>query len=624
MKNDVSNGLFNRCGCVALGALLLFSQIARGDIIPASRLANWSNAGVPGGIPAITSNFVNVLTTTNTSFQCLTNGTDISANLLCAITACPPNEVVYMPAGTYTLASTVIASTLTNVVIRGAGPGKTVIRLGGSNAGAFWFGNSGFSGVWYQVVGSAPIGATNVSVSSFAGGSPVVGSLLWIDQTNEYYNASDASTPDPLTTWPTGTVFDVNYAGGLHTDGDQYQYWTVPSYILPGQRNLQQMVRITGYSQSATTTNIYFWPPLFWNFSQTMAAYAASSGWNGLITSLVGIESMTVTNPTGVTGQFLINLAFADRCWLRNVEFATVPSGAIVFDHCVQCQVDHCNIHGGATAACDAYQGIRSYMCDGLLLENNILSDLGYPLWFYSGIGGVTAYNYITKVNHAQGGIPSGGWSVDGAHDGYPVFELYEGNVMPEWQCLSASGYHTLFRNWFQGFDANEGIAIEPCCVSPDLNSYYYNVVGNILGFSGGNWTYSATNTGYSGSLIYRLGWPDPFGGITGPGTPFWGQYNNNVLNTILRADNFDYANSNIADAVSGTLTNSYYLTSKPAWWGNSLPWPPFNPNNPSAASVTNIPAGYRYVYGVDPPGSSSQGGGSSGDLGSFKFFGVR
>jgi hypothetical protein len=205
-----------------LGALLLFSQIARGDIIPASRLANWSNAGVPGGIPAITSNFVNVLTTTNTSFQCLTNGTDISANLLCAITACPPNEVVYMPAGTYTLASTVIASTLTNVVIRGAGPGKTVIRLGGSNAGAFWFGNSGFSGVWYQVVGSAPIGATNVSVSSFAGGSPVVGSLLWIDQTNEYYNASDASTPDPLTTWPTGTVFDVNYAGGLHTDGDQY------------------------------------------------------------------------------------------------------------------------------------------------------------------------------------------------------------------------------------------------------------------------------------------------------------------------------------------------------------------------------------------------------------------
>ena len=32
------------------------------------------------------------------------------------------------------------------------------------------------------------------------------------------------------------------------------------------------------------------------------------------------------------------------------------------------------------------------------------------------------------------------------------------------------------------------------------------------------------------------------------------------------------------------------------------MPWPPFDPANPSAASLTNIPAGYRFVYGVDPP----------------------
>jgi hypothetical protein len=55
------------------------------------------------------------------------------------------------------------------------------------------------------------------------------------------------------------------------------------------------------------------------------------------------------------------------------------------------------------------------------------------------------------------------------------------------------------------------------------------------------------------------------------------------------------------------TIPNSMYLSAKPAFFGN-LVWPPFNPQDANTRSKTRIPAGYRYINGVDPP---PDGGGS-------------
>ena len=41
------------------------------------------------------------------------------------------------------------------------------------------------------------------------------------------------------------------------------------------------------------------------------------------------------------------------------------------------------------------------------------------------------------------------------------------------------------------------------------------------------------------------------------------------------------------------------------AWFG-SLPWPPVDPANPTAAVPTNIPSGYRWVNGADPVAGTS------------------
>jgi len=60
------------------------------------------------------------------------------------------------------------------------------------------------------------------------------------------------------------------------------------------------------------------------------------------------------------------------------------------------------------------------------------------------------------------------------------------------------------------------------------------------------------------------------------------------------------------------TLPDSFYRSSKPTFFGN-LTWPAHNPLAPGslthAQRVQTIPAGYRYINGVDPPPDGGGGG---------------
>jgi hypothetical protein len=52
--------------------------------------------------------------------------------------------------------------------------------------------------------------------------------------------------------------------------------------------------------------------------------------------------------------------------------------------------------------------------------------------------------------------------------------------------------------------------------------------------------------------------------------------------------------------AISGqTLPNSFYLTSKPPWFGTNN-WPPIDPAAATTMTLTALPAGYRFMYGAD------------------------
>src|SRR5260370_30776507 len=94
---------------------------APGSVIPLARRTTW-NPGIPGGIPSMTT----ICATINAATY--GNGTtDATAAIQSAISACPPGQVVLLPAGTYATSSTLNIDR--GIVLRGAGPALSKIKL---------------------------------------------------------------------------------------------------------------------------------------------------------------------------------------------------------------------------------------------------------------------------------------------------------------------------------------------------------------------------------------------------------------------------------------------------------------------------------------------------------------
>jgi hypothetical protein len=109
-------------GCGGLVLILGAFQPLFAEILPPERVADWSNAGVQGGIPHYPVG-VNVM---NAPFGAAGNGTiDDTAAIQAAIAACPVNTAVFLPAGTYLTTGTLTISKA--IVLRGEGPGLTRI-----------------------------------------------------------------------------------------------------------------------------------------------------------------------------------------------------------------------------------------------------------------------------------------------------------------------------------------------------------------------------------------------------------------------------------------------------------------------------------------------------------------
>jgi hypothetical protein len=80
-----------------------------------------------------------------------------------------------------------------------------------------------------------------------------------------------------------------------------------------------------------------------------------------------------------------------------------------------------------------------------------------------------------------------------------------------------------------------------------------------------------------------------------------------NVAATLLRHGNYDYFHRAIVwdpAIASRAIPNSLFRSSAPGYFGK-LAWPPFDPASPPGefndANLSRIPAGYRFVNGVDP-----------------------
>jgi hypothetical protein len=236
------------------------------------------------------------------------------------------------------------------------------------------------------------------------------------------------------------------------------------------------------------------------------------------------------------------------------------------------------------------------------LIEDNIFETLHVSMQAnYGASGNVFGYNYALGGKADSGNAPS--MSFHGTHSYMNLFEGNYGAMRVEADVVHGSSSHQLlFRNRLTGYEAGQND--DQTAVEFDYYNRRCSAVGNVLGTLGVHKicqrAEGATCSSYADKVVYKLGYVNPWG----CDSRF---HDSQTVNAALRHSNWDPTTTTNHGIVTDptisdlTLPNSYYLASKPIWFGNLL-WPPFDPYFPTRSSVTNIPAGYRYTLGIEPP----------------------
>ena len=540
------------------------------DIIPPNRAAVWQgNAGVEGGIPNVTTIYAS-LTTANTL-----------ADINNAIQDCPSNQVVMLGPGTYNLSGGITLIQRNGVVLRGQGT-NTILKFSGNP----YLGNILIEGAWQSAIwngvdglvnwtGGYSLGATNITLASTAGLS--VGSVICLDQLNDF---DDVNAANAYETTGTG-IPGCDASTGCNDCGRAC-----------GTRTQQQYVRVRAISGNTVTIS----PPLAmpnWRASQAPQAW-----WVSRTALMCGIEDLCIDGTASSPNNYGANIAFwnAWNCWVKNVRSTNnlVGSGNSTHAHFQQSgriEIRHSYFYGTRAIGYVNY-GLLPIMASSCLVEDNIFNHIGSPvLPNYAVTANVFSYNYATNMENGSTAISHAFWF----HGSHGCMNLIEGNfangVRGDY-FHGSGGYNTVFRNCFSGWEAGKNFNTYPVLI--EVTNRSWNIVGNVLGQSGKQNHYESICTApkYT-SAIYSAGWND-IGAGDDPQT----------VATLYRHGNYDVVNNSIVWSSTNadhTIPPSLLYGSKPAWFGDR-PWPPYDPGLPASAAITNIPAGYRAIFGVDPP----------------------
>ena len=551
---------------------LVMAISAKGEIIPADRMAPWQgNVGVVGGIPD--SSTMTVYTTVPAGAS--------AAMINSAIAACPSNQVVQLSPGTFNLSSRIVGKS--GVVLRGAGMAATVLApTHGDYGGAIYVGRNYFWRAIYQgdyngggtanwTAGYAK-GTSNLTFSSTSG--LTVGNIVILDQLNDDFYAN-----------PNG--YEGNNGAGRGN----------------GARALEQFSRVTAINGNTVTIS----PPVvlpFWSGSLSpQAVWVGENSW----TRRFGIEDMTIDG-TGLSGgdPYRANIFFetAENCWIKNVKSLKPTVSHVCFYGAMNCEIRHSYFYDTKSAASLSY-GITPQFSAWMLIEDNILEKITAPILIGSDAHcSVIGYNYATNMYYSQANNFL--MAAFQAHDAHNYMWLMEGNYIGSKVTgdfiHGSSSHNVLFRNRITGYEANtypSGPSVNNMhCILLDIKTRAWSSVGNILGTSGVYVNYESIPSAHASEpVIYSLGVENTaYGKNWGDDSSTYSTFYRHMdYDTVTRGIRYNPTNTDVA------LPNSLYYASKPAGFG-SLPWPPYNPSNPSEASADDIPAGYRYLHGTDPP----------------------
>ncbi len=440
------------------------------SILPSDRRTTWK-PGIPGGVPLVT--------TIHTTIDATTFGsgtTDATAAINSAIqaagtaaTAKNP-RVVYLPAGVYRITDTLVVDR-SYVVLRGAGKGRTIIRMTGAGRGALAVGRlRPYTGA-VSVVGSVPKGAVGITVADARNIQP--GDVLQIDQLED---------GDALGT--RGWVWRFDSAWFMR--GPRGHEDTSGPDSPGGYRPIGEQIEIASKSGNvltlANTVHIAFAASQSPQVFHTATAREGQPG-----TRYSGIEDLTAQG--GTNSMFgMLNAAY---CWLKNVEsdgsYPTFRGAHVPLFHCYRCEVRDSYVHHSSNyyPGGDAYGISIEGQSTDCLVENCVVYMLNKPiLGRATGGGNVIGYNYVDEAILAS---PTNEWqetAIDGGHTAFSHWDLYEGNLAPNVGTDSThgnSGWIVFFRNWAFGRNTSGHTSGNLRAVGIDGWNRQHTSIGNVL-----------------------------------------------------------------------------------------------------------------------------------------------
>jgi hypothetical protein len=520
-------------------------RVFSSDPVPTDRLpygGTWAGlAGVSGGIPNRT-NIYTTLTSSATYSQINT-----------AIANCPSNSVVHLSAGTYSINGQVFLQR-DGVTLRGDTDAKGVATtiLNCSVHITITMGDNGFNTLsgWntVNVTGGISRGSMNITLASVPNGC-VAGALLWL------------SAP------PGGAVGGGSFA------------------LFLGSDPFVQIVKVT----AVNGTSVSFYPAINADYLRILKASTPTR----TVYHRMGIENLKLQG-----GQLVyVESLGTDECWAKNLIVSNSPAGQArqFWLYTVnRFEIRHCDIGTIDAAGSDAY-AILGQDCTGVLVEDNYFHNSPN---FYPQLGAqncVFSYNFVTNCPYTQ--VPRWLSQIVYNHGCHCCYNLYEGNVTPAYYDDGLSNNvndptstrcNTHLRERIVGWDGSDGGKIYNCRALTVLDPGENDVV--------------------AGCLLGKVGFVDnyqPLGGTSMTKAIYY--LDPGVKATIGRYGNWNAVDKGVrsGEALAGgqVVANSYLYGSKPSWLGG-LGWPPFEPSRctPAALSATNIPAGYRAVFGADPP----------------------
>jgi hypothetical protein len=570
---------------------------------------DWSATGIPGGVPSGT------WTQCGSTIQASTYGngsTDATAAINAAISACGTNQYVLLGPGTFLFNSSgsgspTINLSTNNVVLRGTaadGANATILSSTGTNQDGWINVGTGEPNINWDttIVSGSTAQSTSIVVSSAT--NFAVGMYMIISELND-----TSGTPPLVVSLPT-TPSDSN--GCTWCDA----FWG-------GTRVRRQTVEITGVNG----TTITFSPPLATDFTLTPHAlpYVA--------TKYVGVENLQVYGNNTHTANRNAPFVFNDcaYCWVKGV-MVNYTDGDYVKDYFgfrneIRDSYFSNGFHHGPGS--DNNCVLLAWSTSFDRVENNIIERAENSVMIYGGaMGNVIAYNYATGAfgtdssNNTRvivGGIEH--------HAAHTHFNLFEGNIDSQYWLDVGHGsnsQNTTFRNWFLGDNLicsnAQDLRVSPATITCgtgwasmgatayrfDSLGLYNNSIGDVLG--------SHAQSTYRSPLTASIQYPTQLSSCTGPGqgviygytlycdngTSSWDStyaYSTSYVHGLY--NNID-SSTTWKSGVTQTLPNSFYLSSKPAWWGNTLPWPGIGPDITGGTVSANAdgppPGGHAYM----------------------------